>query len=310
MKQTKRSSAALLLLLALLILLTGCGVEFSQSDKTETQTTTQSEASTQTLSHADKNTTLDDIPAYSGKPSVAINGNRPQFKKSEITTDSFETYGKPDRLSRCTTCTACVGLDIMPTVERGQIGAVKPTGWHTVRYEGIDGQYLYNRCHLIGYQLTGENANYRNLITGTRYLNTEGMLPYENEVASYVKKTHNHVMYRVTPVFKGEELVARGVQMQAYSVEDKGKGVSFNVYCYNVQPYVEIDYRTGDSRSTAATVTGGRQQTYILNTNSKKFHKPSCGSVQDISENHKHVFNGKRDELIQRGYKPCGRCNP
>ena len=189
----------------------------------------------------------DAIPAYAGDPYVVINQNQPFFTESEYTTDSFEQYSELDALGRCGAAYACVGTDLMPTEERGGIGQVKPTGWHTVKYDSVEGKYLYNRCHLIGYQLTGENANEKNLITGTRYLNTEGMLPFENMVADYVKETGNHVLYRATPVFEGENLLAAGVLLEAYSVEDQGKGVMFNVFCYNVQPGIEIDYATGDS---------------------------------------------------------------
>ena len=180
------------------------------------------------------------IPAYSGNAYVELNNNEPEFTSKEITAKSFEKYGSLDKLGRCTVCVASVGRDIMPIEKRGEIGMIKPTGWHTVKYDFVDGKYLYNRCHLIGYQLTGENANEKNLITGTRYLNVIGMLPFEDMVADYVKETSNHVMYRVTPVFEGNNLVAKGVKMEGYSVEDKGEGISFNVFCYNVQPGVTI----------------------------------------------------------------------
>lgn len=190
---------------------------------------------------------LDSIPAYDGKAYVAVNDNVPFFTDSELTTDAFEYYSELDSLGRCGVTYANVCKEIMPTEERGKIGMVKPSGWHTVKYDIVDGKYLYNRCHLIGYQLSGENANTRNLITGTRYLNVEGMLPFENMVADYVKETGNHVLYRVTPMFEGNNLVANGVLMEAKSVEDNGAGILFNVYCYNVQPGVMIDYATGDS---------------------------------------------------------------
>ena len=192
---------------------------------------------------------LDTIPAFSDSPYVEINGNKPFFETDDYTTSSFEFYSDLDELGRCGVCYACVGSDIMPTEERGEIGMVKPSGWHTVRYDDvISDKYLYNRCHLIGFQLTGENANVKNLITGTRYLNVTGMLPLENEVADYVHSTDNHVLYRVTPIFESDNLVANGVLMEAYSVEDNGKGVCFNVYCYNAQPHIEIDYATGESK--------------------------------------------------------------
>jgi DNA-entry nuclease len=190
---------------------------------------------------------LDNIPAFSDYPFVEINNNVPFFAEKQITDKSFEEYSELDNLNRCGVTFACIGKDLMPTEERGSIGQVKPSGWQTVKYDFVDGKYLYNRCHLIGFQLTGENANRQNLITGTRYMNTEGMLPFENMVADYIKETENHVMYRVTPIFKGEELVARGVLMEAKSVEDNGEGVEFCVYVYNNQPGVEIDYLTGES---------------------------------------------------------------
>lgn len=186
-------------------------------------------------------------------PYTVVNDNVPYFSDEDLTrTDAFETYSELDYLGRCGVAYANICQELMPTEERGEIGSVKPSGWHTVNYhEYVDGNYLYNRCHLIGYQLSGENANEKNLITGTRYLNVEGMLPFENEVAEYVEKTGNHVLYRVTPVFDGDNLVASGVQMEAYSVEDQGTGVMFNVYCYNVQPGITIDYATGESQLTS-----------------------------------------------------------
>lgn len=188
------------------------------------------------------------VPEFLNTPHIILNNNQPEFTESDYTTTSYEKYSELDSLNRCGAAIACIGLDIMPTEERGSIGQIKPTGWHTVKYDIVDGKYLYNRCHLIGYQLTGENANEKNLITGTRYLNVEGMLPFENMVADYVKETGNHVLYRVTPIFDGDNLVARGVQMEAWSVEDDGEGICFNVYCYNNQPSIEIDYATGESK--------------------------------------------------------------
>ena len=188
------------------------------------------------------------IPEFSGDAYVTVNGNVPFFMPEEITDESFEYYAELDELGRCGTTMACIGIDIMPTEERGEIGSVKPTGWQSVKYDCVDGKYLYNRCHLIGFQLAGENANKRNLITGTRYLNIEGMLPFENLVADYVQETKNHVLYRVTPIFDGDNLVAHGVLMEGYSVEDEGEGVCFCVFAYNAQPGIIIDYQTGDSR--------------------------------------------------------------
>lgn len=271
---------------------------------------------------------LASVPAYSGSPYVEINGNEPGFTETDLTTTSFETYSSLDSLGRCGVAYACIGTDLMPTEDRGSIGQVKPTGWHTVKYNGVvDGNYLYNRCHLIGYQLTAENANTKNLITGTRYLNVEGMLPFENMVADYIEETSNHVLYRVTPIFDGNNLVASGVLMEAKSVEDNGEGILFNVYCYNVQPGVTIDYATGDSALEGGTVAetpaqepavstqpetspASNDATYILNINTKKFHYPSCSSVDQMNDSNKKEYSGSRDDLIAQGYDPCQRCNP
>ena len=191
--------------------------------------------------------TLSEIPEFNGEPYVEVNENVPFFTDEEIVEESYEFYSELDELGRCGVTIACIGQDIMPTEERGVIGSVRPSGWHTIKYDIVDGKYLYNRCHLIGYQLAGENANVKNLITGTRYLNIQGMLPFENMVANYVEETDNHVMYRVTPIYEGDNLVASGVLMEAISVEDGGEGIRFNVYCYNAQPGIVIDYATGDS---------------------------------------------------------------
>ena len=191
---------------------------------------------------------VSDIPPFTDKAYVEINENNPFFAEKEYTTIAFEEYAELDSLGRCGVCFACIGKELMPTEERGPIGMIKPSGWHISKYDFIDGKYLFNRCHLIGFQLAGENANERNLITGTRYLNVTGMLPFENEVAEYVRKTQNHVLYRVTPIFEGNNLVASGVLMEAYSVEDSGLGICFNVFCYNAQPGVEINYTTGENQ--------------------------------------------------------------
>ena len=254
---------------------------------------------------------LASVPPFSGEPFVALAGNVPSFLPGEMTTSSYEVYSPLDGLGRCGAASACVGVDLMPTEERESIGQVKPSGWQTVKYDCVDGKYLYNRCHLIGFQLTGENANKQNLITGTRYMNVEGMLPFENMVADYVKETGNHVLYRVTPIYDGDALVAGGVQMEALSVEDEGKGVSFNVYVYNCQPGVEIDYATG-----ASWLEGGdRPETpaetaYILNTSSKKFHLPDCAGASTIKAENREEYSGTREELAEQGYKPCGTCKP
>lgn len=251
------------------------------------------------------------VPAFDGTAYVIINNNQPEFTQDQITDRSFERYTSLDKLGRCGVAMACVGQDIMPTEERGSIGQVKPSGWRTIKYDFVDGKYLYNRCHLIGYQLTGENANEENLITGTRYLNTEGMLPFENMVSEYIKETGNHVMYRVTPIFDGDNLVARGVQMEALSVEDQGAGVSFNVYIYNNQPGVEIDYHSGESRlQDNQPTTQPGEVTYILNTNNKKFHKADCGNAGGISDENRKVSALDRQQLLDQGYTPAGCCEP
>lgn len=251
---------------------------------------------------------LSEIPAYDGSaPYVAVNGNVPNFNDADMVTESFEKYSELDNLGRCGAAYANVGTDLMPTEERGNIGSIKPTGWHTVKYDNVDGNYLYNRCHLIGYQLTAENANEKNLITGTRYLNINGMLPFENMVADYVKETDNHVLYRVSPVFEGDNLIAAGVQMEAKSVEDDGEGILFNVFCYNVQPGIHIDYATGDSSRMPST---GNESTYILNTNTKKFHYPTCPGVEKMKDANKQEYTGSREDIVNQGYDPCGNCNP
>ena len=262
---------------------------------------------------------LTSLPDYSGDPYVAVNDNVPYFTEDDYTTNSFESYSDLDALGRCGVAYACVGSDLMPTEDRESISSVKPSGWINVEY---DGQYLYNRCHLIGFQLTGENANEKNLITGTRYMNVDGMLPFENMVADYVKETDNHVLYRVTPVFEGDNLVASGVLMEAYSVEDSGEGVTFCVYAYNVQPGITIDYATGASAAggeevpqasaPAQTTSGSEEETqqYVLNTSSMKFHEPDCSGVASMSDANRQDYTGSRQDLIDQGYTPCGICKP
>ena len=273
---------------------------------------------------------LESLPDYDGQSAVILNDGQPDFPDSDKTPVSFERYSQLDYFGRCGPAYANVGPETMPTEERGSIGQVKPSGWHTVKYDFVDGKYLYNRCHLIGYQLTAENANELNLITGTRYLNVQGMLPYENQVADYVKETGNHVLYRVTPIYEGADLLARGVEMEALSVEDGGEGICFHIFAYNVQPGVIIDYATGESRAegesvpapTSAaetegsvppaeeTAAGEAQQSYILNTGSRKFHLPTCSGANDIKEDNRRDYYGNRQELIDSGYAPCGSCKP
>ena len=325
--------------------------ENDPGDETEIQAAAQvqSDDSKQKVVHTGTASAFNaaDVPAYSGEPYTAVNNNEPYFTSDNLTTEAFENYSELDALGRCGVAYANVCLETMPTEKRGSISEVKPTGWHSVKYDNVDGKSLYNRCHLIGYQLTAENANQQNLITGTRYLNVDGMLPFENMVADYVKETDNHVLYRVTPIFTGDNLVADGVLMEGYSVEDEGDGICFCVYAYNVQPGITIDYATGDSwlssekgnsdsssggnsavsqsaadksgtqqaavqtesvKETSASVSTGTE--YILNTNTKKFHYPSCSSVKQMKASNKKEYTGSRDDLIAQGYDPCKKCNP
>lgn len=308
--------------------------EIASENSSETNTTEETtEATSQYVNST--NITIDEIPEYSGNAYVSINDNVPFFTDDEMITEAFEYYSDLDSLGRCGVAYANVCVDIMPTEERGEIGSVKPTGWHTVKYDIVSGKYLYNRCHLIGYQLSAENANTKNLITGTRYLNVEGMLPFENMVADYVKETNNHVLYRVTPMFASENLLCSGVLIEAKSVEDNGAGILFNVYCYNVQPGITIDYLTGDSsldetESSQASTDNDSQNTgtstettteaskenetttsassdstvmvHITDTGSK-YHRAGCRYLKSDTE----VTLEKAKAL---GLTPCGSCNP
>ncbi len=271
---------------------------------------------------------LDNIPEYSEKAYIQINGNTPFFTDEEITNEAFEQYSPLDALGRCRAAIACVGKETMPEEERDDIGSVTPSGWELngkSNNKQYNGEYLYNRCHLIGHQLTGENANEKNLITGTRYLNIQGMLPFENQIADYVKETSNHVMYRVTPIFDGNNLVASGVLMEGLSVEDGGDGIYFCVYAYNVQPGVEINYFNGSNRKSGDTstdlgATDKEQQTpptdgevtYILNTNSKKYHLPDKSCSNSIGENNREEYTGTKENFASQypNYEPCGTCKP
>lgn len=277
---------------------------------------------------------LDAIPAYDGKAYVAVNNNEPFFTDSDMTTTAFENYSDLDSLGRCGVAYANICKEIMPTEKRGKIGMIKPSGWHTVKYDVIKDRYLYNRCHLIGYQLAGENANPKNLITGTRYLNVEGMLPFENLVTDYVNNTGNHVLYRVTPMFSDSNLVANGVLIEAKSVEDNGGGILFNVYCYNVQPGVGINYENGDSwldgttpqeqsahtdkpqnegsQSSAGSVAAensvsdsSNSETMVhITATGKKYHRAGCRTLK------KSDTEVTLDEAKSMGLSPCGICNP
>lgn len=251
--------------------------------------------------------TIDEVPVYSGDPYVVINDNEPSFSSEELESDSFESYGELDDLGRCTIAFANLSKELMPQGERGSIGQVKPSGWQTVRYDSVDGKYLYNRCHLIGWQLSGENANERNLITGTRYMNTEGMLPFENMVADHIKETDGHVLYRVTPIFVEDELVARGVQMEAYSIEDAGASICFNVFVYNVQPGIEIDYSDGSSRLSETADESQEDGVIRGNSRSKIYHCPGQAAYEDMADSRYLVLFDSEEEAIAAGYRKAQR---
>lgn len=347
------------LLLVFTLMLAGCSATQVKEDITNTTNIHTENESIENESTENKSTTnnsnsntdvinLDDIPDYKGIPYVEINGNVPFFTdEDKKRTDAFETYSDLDNLGRCGVAYANICKELQPTDERGAIGQVKPSGWKTMKYNGyVEGNYLYNRCHLIGFQLAGENANEKNLITGTRYMNCDGQLPFEDIVDDYVDSTKNHVLYRVTPIFENDNLVASGVLTEAYSVEDSGKGVQFCVYCYNVQPGIGIDYTTGDSwlidgyKGEYSTETyfrthtvkdysngqdisyaknnsdnnnpdnNSKETTYILNENTHKFHIASCKYVKDMSDSNKSEVTESREKLISDGYEPCKVCNP
>ncbi len=309
----------------------------STTSETITEHTMQSEPDTQPedkLSNSLDSFDPSTIPAYSGNASCIINNNIPYFTDAELTTDTFENYSDLDSLGRCQAAYANISPGTLPTQERGTIGDVRPSGWHTVKYNGIiDGNYLYNRCHLIAYQLAGENANVKNLLTGTRYMNTEGMMPYENLVADYVKQTGNHVLYRVTPVFEGDNLVANGILLEAKSVEDNGTGIMFHVYCYNVQPGIEIDYATGESRPDGTTTPtddvpatekttpeppSASHGAFAVNSRNGKIHKtgqcPATGTGNDAMK--APVYFDTYDDALSysqsiapdQNKRDCGNC--
>jgi len=339
MKHTSRL-IALICALCLLLGCVGCGDEPPAVDSGNSvivsQVTTASKTNTtvcETTSTANTVTTTTtaapvkvsfEVPKYTGETFAIINDNEPFFAVGELSDDSFESYSPLDSLGRCGVAVACIGSDLMPTEERESLSSVTPSGWHNNPYSFVDGGYLYNRCHLIGFQLTGENANEKNLITGTRYFNVEGMLPFENMVADYIKETDNHVMLRVTPYYDDDNLVASGVLMEGYSVEDNGEGVCFNVFVYNVQPGVDIDYATGENReayipptttvapTVITTVTTPDPPavtvTYILNTNTKKIHRTSCHHVKKIKPSNYQETAASLDSLQEQGYVCCKVC--
>ncbi len=311
--KNKRILTPIIIVIAIFsLMMGGClGSGFDSVESTAVETTSTGDLSVLSVVDVDK------ISEFKGEPYYVINNNIPDLSIEDGDKTYFENYSPLDSLGRCGVAFACLGLETMPTEDRGEIGQVKPSGWKTAKYDCVDGKYLYNRCHLVGFQLSGENANERNLITGTRYMNVQGMLPFENMVADYIKETGNHVLYRITPVFKGNELVARGVQMEAFSVEDEGEGICFNVYCYNNQPGVKLDYATGDNEAfdndpalNYGKETSGENCDYILNTNSKKIHLPDCSSAKSMSENNREEYFGTKEELLNKGYTECGQCNP
>ena len=296
-------SRILILLLAGALLCSGCAGTAGTQDAELSPSGSLSVSGTPAEEHPSA--------VWNGQPYAAVNGNVPGFSEKDLTAASFESYSELDSLGRCGTAFACLGQDLMPRGERGYISGIHPTGWHSVQYDFIDGKNLYNRCHLIGWQLSGEDANRKNLITGTRYMNVEGMLPFENMVADYIKETGCHVLYRVTPVFQGSNLVADGVLMEAMSVEDQGESISFCVFVPNVQPGVSIDYSDGSSRPADSQSSPENEEAiYIVNTNTRRFHLPSCSSVREMKESNRENFTGSREELIEEGYIPCGKCRP
>ena len=330
MKQRKWMALLLTIVMSMSIA-TGCGAlddaGVDQNDKfTNSAASEQSVEAAEEAVNNDRTVDIaatadvfvpEQVPSYTGAAFTVVHDNVPYFAESDLTTEFYETYAPLDNLGRCGVAMACVGQDLMPTEKRGSIGQVKPSGWRMAKYDNVDGKYLYNRCHLIGYQLSGENANECNLITGTRYLNMEGMLPFENMVADYVKETGNHVLYRVTPVFAGNDLVANGVLMEAYSVEDKGEGICYCVYAYNVQPGIGIDYATGESHladesavmeNASVDASDAEVHEYVLNDNTMKFHTPECSSVKKM-KNPQYVTT-TREEVRNGGYEPCNMCCP
>lgn len=349
-----RSFVASLLVL-LLISLSGCySDDLSEAEEVvagtsgQTGATSTGQPSREDLLQVDP-AVFASLPSYDGVPFTEINGNEPFFLQADEQIGAFEEYGPLDSLGRPTWAFALVGKETMPTQKRGNISEVHPTGWHTDRYSFVDGGALYNRCHLIAHSLAGEDANAANLITGTRSMNAQGMQPFEDEVLEYIRTTGNHVLYRVTPYFEGVELVARGVLMEARSIDDGGDGISFCVYCFNVQPGVAIDYATGDnnldeasgqegdarfgmkdavaSGSIGTSLEGGAagtastkveegaaevsvERAYVLNTNTRRFHYPDCASVKEMKSKNRKDITGSRDDIMAMGYGPCGSCHP
>lgn len=293
----------------------------TEATEPATEVTEPTDPSTDTAVQNPNTLTIDSLrhTLFNGTDAyLIVNNGVPFFTEAEKTNKSFEKYAELDRLGRCGVAYACVGKDLMPSEDRESISSVYPSGWkyneksNNKQYDFVDGKYIYNRCHLIGFQLTGENANEKNLITGTRYLNINGMLTFENMVADAVRENNIHVLYRVTPIYDGENLVAEGVLMEGYSVEDNGETIQFCMFAFNVQPGIEIDYATGDNWLTqeSSTESTDVECVYILNTNSKKFHTEDCSSAKTISEQNRDMQMCSRDSLIEDGYAPCGICKP
>ncbi len=321
------------LLLALCLAFVGCDIadiggndndDFEQGGEAEIENTNKPDTSPSNTGAQRPAEAALGVPKYSNKPYFELNGNQPKFTDEEIVSEAYEFYSELDSLGRCGYAMSCVGLETMPTEDReGSLSSVTPSGWMNKKYSSdiVEGGYIYNRAHLIGWQLTAETTNKKNLITGTRYMNVKGMLPFENMVADYIKETENHVMYRITPIYDKNDLVACGVIMEAYSVEDKGDGICFNVYIYNVQPQITIDYSTGNSwlstfitepskESEKGNEENEGETTYILNTGTKKIHLPTCSSAINTKEENKKEYTGSIDDLLEQGYTACGICKP
>lgn len=315
------------ILLAVLTILSVAVAGFMRNDISSERTTAPIDAAeTVSAQETTYDTTFSEsefvIPEYTGSAWVELNGNMPEFEDFDTTT-VFETYSELDSLGRCGVAFANICQELMPRKTRGDISSVEPSGWtyngksNNRSFPKIDGGYIYNRCHLIGFQLAGENDNEKNLITGTRQLNIEGMLPFENKVAKYANHENRHVLYRATPIFKDDELVCRGVQLEGYSVEDDGEEICFNVYCFNVQDGYSINYATGqvsvdDNSVTATTATTATAENvrYVVNEKNNKFHNPDCSAVEKINPSNKMYLVSSRDELIKLGYSACGICKP
>lgn len=315
-----KKTLALLLVLVMALSLCACD---TTTNNTHTHISTTPEASHTTVSTATTKTAAPNTQVtglshtmFNGDAYIVVNNGTPFFTDGEKVPQAFETYADLDSLGRCGVTYACVGRELMPTEKRGDISSVYPSGWkyngksNNHEYDFVDGGRIFNRCHLLGFQLTGENANQRNLITGTRYLNINGMLSFENMIADAVKEDDLHVLYRVTPIYAGDNLVAEGVLMEGLSVEDNGETIEFCVFAFNVQPGVEINYATGENWLADETESSEAEGVFICNKNTKKFHNEDCPSVEQMSGKNKEERTCTRDELIAEGYSPCGSCNP